>query len=286
MVWNRGADVLVLDRGEKMAGSRAAACLMKPSWLTKLGDKATIGMEQLDQLYGLKQVDFKIGPIHTNLSWVPPSQILVPVPEDDTVERIDEAFHVARRNVVAYSLGEVGGQLVLKVASGSRARGTYKTELVTCDAALVAAGVWSRELIPTVPPIEAMRGNAQLYKGQIDQPFVSLWAPYRQLTAFNITGEYVWGGDAQAIKAARWDEMRSVASRTRVDNALPPELAAAHERTIPGLRPYVEGHKTGYFDLIGNNLYISTGGAKNGTVIAAYQAKEFADAVMPLKEII
>ena len=42
-----------------------------------------------------------------------------------------------------------------------------------------------------------------------------------------------------------------------------------------GARPYVEGHKGGYFKRTGTKTWVSTGGAKSGTALAALQAWKF-----------
>ena len=42
-----------------------------------------------------------------------------------------------------------------------------------------------------------------------------------------------------------------------------------------GARPYVEGHKAGYFQQVSPKTWVSTGGAKNGTILAAAQALAF-----------
>jgi hypothetical protein len=52
-------------------------------------------------------------------------------------------------------------------------------------------------------------------------------------------------------------------------------MVATKYKVSVGARPYVVGNKVGYFEQARPRLWVSTGGAKNGTVLAAWQAYRF-----------
>jgi glycine/D-amino acid oxidase-like deaminating enzyme len=276
LAFRAGFDVLVLDRGEAQAGSHAAACLMRPSWLTSLGDKVPIAMATLESLYGVSKVTMKVGPLNADLSWVSPNAIRLPTPQEHDIVKLDDGFHIARRDLIQYGDGKA---LVSRRTWGRGEDTPHDLETLAYDHLLIAAGVWSKELAPYMPDIDALRGEAQLYDAQLHQPFVTPWAPYKQVVGFNITPDTVWGGDGSAILAKNWSKERSQQVRDRIDSYMPETVVPHHISTMVGLRPYVKGHKQGYFHSPQPGVYVSTGGAKNGTVLAAYQAKCFVDAI-------
>jgi hypothetical protein len=150
---------------------------------------------------------------------------------------------------------------------------------------LVAAGIWTQELLRDyVPAIRGLWGASMRFKGcQLEQPRIHVYAPYRQAVAFNIAKNEVWMGDGTALVEKTWmaeEEQRlfSTAGRASELFGLPsphtPEGTKAIRSQV-GVRPYVEGHKAGFFKQVEANVWVSTGGAKNGTVLAAWQAHRF-----------
>ncbi len=256
----RGADVLIIDRAEPLAGSKAAACLMRPSWLSKLAQNGKDGLAVLDRLYGLRTIRFKAGPIYTDVHWVPPSEILTLFPQRRVYGNVI--------NIHPEYLG---------VLTGFNDERTVTQ--IAYDKLLIATGAWACELAET-PPIDALMGHAQIYRGQLQQPFIRPWAPYKQIVGFNVTPSEVWCGDGGAILKDNWTEERTKLTRERCNDQLPLDVMTQHHRTLEGYRPYVKGHGGGYFRQLRNKVWVSTGGAKNGTVLAAYQAKLFADAAL------
>jgi hypothetical protein len=53
---NEGYDAITIDANLRYAASTAAGCLIKPSWLSCLGNKYKDGMGTLDKLYGLTKI--------------------------------------------------------------------------------------------------------------------------------------------------------------------------------------------------------------------------------------
>ena len=76
-----GHEVLVIDRGERYAGSKPAACLMKPSWFSSLGRKVHVpALRLLGDLYDIKNIEFTAGIklLKVDVMWIDPATILRP----------------------------------------------------------------------------------------------------------------------------------------------------------------------------------------------------------------
>lgn len=243
----RGARVVVVNPCVPEAASPAAACLIKPSWLSSLNkDQIATGYGVLRGLYGVETLPFNDGLI--SIDWVPPQKILDPLPEVEYAPQ-----HIAE---------EVGDGWV-KLSNGDKLKGKI----------LVAAGVYSQYLVD-MPPVRSLMGLSLIFKGTMP-PRMKVYAPYKQAIAFNVEKESIWFGNGVSILRENWDTSAQL------------EKAVAQAKKLFGLdgpfsyqygaRPYVEGHKAGYFAKIHNNTWVSTGGAKNGTILAAYQAAKFVE---------
>lgn len=243
-LWTLGLNSVMMDRQEHDAGSGPAACLMKPSWFSSLGkDVYEPSLRLLDGLYGVHDISFKVGPVHTDVHWCDPSIVLGPKPEIMDVQEVGPGWVQTQR------------------------------ERFEARTVVVAAGVWTGSLVP-VPGLTGRAGAAFLWpSAKIKEPFISPWAPYRQLVAFN-RGDGAWVGDGTAIKPENWSEERLHTSAQRCARAvgLPIEKA----KVMYGVRPYVPKVKPCYLD-IKPGLIVATGGAKNGTLAAGWCAHRIAE---------
>jgi hypothetical protein len=107
------------------------------------------------------------------------------------------------------------------------------------------------------------------------KPTINVYAPYRQAVWFNRDENEAWFGDGTAIVAKNFD--RSHIDRTKNRSI---EMARFYDiRSVSGQRPYVKTSSPGFFKKLGNNLFVSTGGAKNGTILAALQTLELLKSV-------
>lgn len=251
-----GHSVTILDAGLEGAGSKPAACLMKPSWFSSLGKEVyDPALFLLDDLYGVQNVDFELRPKlgTATVHWIPPRKILRP-------------------NLITHAtVTGVGVRRVDYVGANG--------EVINAepDLVVVAAGIWTQLLLSQCEQ-QAQKGVAFLLPNKrIDQPFIRPWAPYKQLVAFN-RGDGLWVGDGTAIKAANWTEEREVKSRSRCIESLrldeghygeEPEIQA-----IVGNRPYAKGHKPCLLEEVSSGLWVASGGAKNGTLAAGWAASE------------
>jgi glycine/D-amino acid oxidase-like deaminating enzyme len=244
-----GHRVTVIDNYSPWAASKCSANLTKPSWLESLGrEKAEIAYGVLNQLYHVQKIDCLIRPLlnrHFSLDYVDPAELLLKPDIEDAVTRV--------------------GDGIVYLKSGKILKGNV----------LLAAGIACNQFVD-MPSIKRLVGSSLRIKGQVKQPSVYLYAPYKHAVAFNM-GEEVWCGDGAAILEKNWSEERVTTLKDRAKKFF--ELNPAKAEVRVGVRPYVEGFKAGYFKQVYPRTWVSTGGAKNGMVLAAYQAHQFVSAL-------
>jgi glycine/D-amino acid oxidase-like deaminating enzyme len=248
-----GHRVITIDEECLGAASKPAACLMKPSWFSSLG-KAVYdpALQLLDELYGVQQVTFKAGKLLAKVHWCSPASIL---------QRADRLEHVSR-------LTQVGRKWRVTLDTS----GTF----LTAPTVIVAAGIWTEDLVPVEGGMTGLAGVAYLWPEQhIHEPFVRVWAPYRQLVAFN-RGDGLWVGDGTAIKEENWTSDRERVCYQRCSKAV--GLFREQPDQLFGVRPYVK-QKPCYLKEAEPGLWVATGGAKNGTLAAAWCASEIVKAL-------
>lgn len=267
LLW-AGRDAHCIDDARPDAGSGPAACLMKPSWLTKM-DRADRehAFEVLERLYGVQWLKFSLGPLKVgDVAWVPPAKILND-PTGNGRTLYGRVFEIAQREFH-------GKHLVSFRSSGGQ------VGRVACSNLIVAAGVWCSELFPEIVQ-KAQGGWAHTWKmDALDAGlgnFIQPWAPYRQITGFHRGPTEYWIGDAQALKPESCSDEQRARSLGRCADAaeLPPEAARTHF----GYRPYASGlgGKPALVHRVGDRVWVATGGAKNGTIGAAWAAREMVE---------
>ncbi len=257
-----GMDVLMVDARRPGSGSGPSASLMKPSWLQSVTTSAQdLAYAVLDRHYGVHDLSFKVGPMKVDtVRWCDPRKIMKP-------EALALRVFQIRPNGPGW------------VVEGMITESNYEIHLETLTV-IVAAGVWSWQLVP-VPGLTGKAGAAVVYRNaQIKQPFIRPWAPYKQVTAFNL-GPDLWVGDSSAILEKNWtaerqqqtvDRCSAVVEQEDFYPDLPPE-----KEVLVGVRPYVPkkhfaaGHPC-YLKEHKPGLWVATGGAKNGTIAAGWCA--------------
>jgi glycine/D-amino acid oxidase-like deaminating enzyme len=243
---SRGFDVTVIGEPRRYEASPAAGCVLSPNWLSSL---SAAQIEQayavLGEHYVLHDMKFRTSLLSFKAKRIDPASILVaPDVQARVVNVRDGAVDYVQDGVAQTASGTV----------------------------VVAAGVWSRELVPGMPPIRGLYGASLRFPGQMDAT-LNVYAPYRQSVGFNIQPGTVWFGDGSALIQKTWEKERiaRIAKTTeRASQMFGAPLVSAE--VAEGARPYVEGHKGGYLNWVAEQLVVSTGGAKNGTVLAALHA--------------
>lgn len=230
-----GYETVIFDNDKKNAGSKPAACLMKPSWMSSVDYKPALKL--LEQHFEVKTIPFKVAIVKTDCFWVDPVSIL------------------SSHSVVEDTVLEVGDGFVRTATK------TVKGLVV------VAAGFWSKALLPSMPDIKGMCGSA-VHTSGVAKATIHVYAPYRQAVWFNIAEDKVWFGDGTSILIKNFSAEHVARTKARaVDWA-----KLTPEKVVSGIRPYVVGNAGGFFQKISDKLFVTTGGAKNGTILAASQA--------------
>lgn len=251
-----GRDVMVIDSERAFAGSKPAACLMKPSWFSSMGREIyEPALELLEELYGVKDIQFTLRPTSrpATVHWCNPRDIL------SAPRVIGEVVHVAPGQV-RVNLRDIDGETILEA-----------------PLIVVAAGIWTEYLLPQYPQLGQM-GAAFLWQDTfLHRPFIQPWAPYKQIVGFN-RGDGMWVGDGTAIKMENWTTERQDASKERCWNATARSFLDKEPEVLLGVRPYARGHKPCLLEEVGKGLWVASGGAKNGTLAAAHAALTIARA--------
>lgn len=260
-----GLETLNIDDKNPEAGSRPAACLMKPSWFSSLGKEIyDPALETLDRLYGVQDLTMNLRPklAEATVHWVPPSKILTGA---GTLHGTVEAINPGSR-----------GYLVRK-SDGV---------ILYAKSVIVAAGVWSARLAPVEGGLKGQAGVAFLWPSSTlpaiqGGGFIQPWAPYRQLVAFD-RGDGTWVGDGTSIIRQNWTPERQGTSYERCARAVgrqgEGDLQTGRARALFGIRPYVK-RKPCYLEQVDNGLWVATGGAKNGTLAAGHCARVIGEAL-------
>lgn len=248
-----GHEVTVIDAGLPWAASKASGCVLAPSWLSSLSSaQIDTAMGVLRSLYTVHDLEFQ-----TNLLKKFKAQ-RVHTPDVLVKPDVEGRVTGVGNGAVAVSIdGRPSGQLFGKV--------------------LVAAGIGSRALLPRMPPIRALWGASMLIPSKMKEPRLHVYAPYRQAVAFEMAEGWTWFGDGTALIEKTWMHERQARIQATVHRAgqLFKLRGLSTSQVRDGARPYVEGYKAGYFGKVDKNTWVSTGGAKLGTVLAALQAHQF-----------
>ena len=260
-----GLTVLTVDDRRPDAGSAPAACLMRPSWFSSLGKEVyEPALSKLDELVGVQELSFTVAPtnIKTKVSWCDPKKVLLDQSEVRTVrvsriERVNDGWFVAFDNS-AFDTGLVRHPLVP----------------VSARMVIVAAGIWTPMLVPEVDVV-GQAGIAWLWPSDdIAEPFIRVWAPYKQIVAFN-RGDGLWVGDGTTVR--HWNETHRNKAYTRCKDAVGKTKSAPIG--LFGYRPYVQDAKPCFLKEVKKGFWVATGGAKNGTLAAGWCADQITKAV-------
>lgn len=233
-----GAHVTVVDGGSCDSGSQAAACLLTPRWLAAIDVHAQRQAYQiLSSIAHVHTLKFNTGVpgVKADIDWVAPADLLVKPDVRDEVEKLGD--HSAFPDQV------------MLVATGYRAG-----------------------KLAAIPEIKPIVGVSLIFPGQMTEPRVRIWAPYRQAIAFNISSSSIWFGDGTAIQQKNW-------SNTRIDDTVRRAkdiMGLVNPIAVQvGVRPKMDGFPKGYLAKVGRGKWVMTGGYKNGTALYALLAQRF-----------
>jgi glycine/D-amino acid oxidase-like deaminating enzyme len=253
-----GMDVLIIDDGRPRSGSRAAGCLMKPSWLQKMGkDNVERSFRLLDRLYGLRTVSLKAGPVSVNAEWINP---------DVVMDRDAKWPDWIGRKVIKVSTYPGGNRVRFLNPDNPLDHANAKHVIVAC-------GAWTRQLITGVPVVGKVGLSLRLFK-EVEDNRISVWAPYKQLVRFSCDG-FHWAGDGTAILEKNWDGLREEQSTKRISDF----AGQGGGEVRIGVRPFAQTSDPAALEEVAPGLWSLTGGGKNGTAAAGWAAAKLLEAL-------
>lgn len=255
-----GQRVLVIGDDRPDSGSKPAGCIIKPSWVSSLNRlEYAQGIKLLGQLYGVRTIQFSLrGVGRTDAQHVNPQAILRGCTHHpDFVEG------------KVCNTGEDGKAVAVQFTNyeGEKPYAAVARHLV------VAAGIWTGELCPWVQT-KAQYGWS--FRGPpVREPIISLWAPYRQVVAFNMDDGRSWSGDGSSLKleSATHERQQKALHRCVVAMQHDPLVRGTYE-VARGARPYADTQGKPCVVARRGSVWAVTGGAKNGTIAAAWAARE------------
>lgn len=268
-----GRNVTIVDAERPHAGSGPAACIMKSSWLTSMSKREQdASMMVLDKLYGVQELKAKVNfGAQVKVYWVPPRDILKP-----------GRYTTARVSAIGM---DREGPLWKKGIEGPGWAETYRAKTI-----IVAAGVWSGQLC-SVPNLTGTKGvaftwNVSNFSGPGDAlppglppPAIRVWAPYKQLLSVQRAPDELWVGDGTAVKPDSMDLDRVNACLKRCSEFV--GLPASEAKHHLGIRPTIKGLKApAHIEQVLPNIWVATGGAKNGTAGAGWAAYKLGEALL------
>lgn len=248
-----GHNVTVIGIEKPETGLSAAGCLMKPSWTSKIPRRDEC-LKMLGNLIGVREVPFKIiNPVNVFVEdcWALDKTALLTHPEFKPgggvtwIEQEIIGIHYDR------------GVVLTKVRSTT----TREWEVLehSADVVIECMGAWS-------PHAKARYGVSFEHRGEFSGR-IKPWRPFTQLVGFNISPDWVWAGDGTALSMMGSFDIQK--SQKRVENF----TGAKAERVIVGRRPYSIGKTNDPCHMFEDGMVkVVTGGAKNGTIAAAWAA--------------
>lgn len=257
----QGRRVISIDAAHDTRGSNAAGCVMKPSWLSKLGDDFTPAMDLLAELYSsFSSRPFRVnGMAWANCYWVRPDQVLLDPMKGDFTDEGDDRRGNAEHVICDEAMG--WPQVIYYDTVG---RHQVEAPLI-----VVAAGIWTEHLLPELRGrVTAKWGVATRSDAELQDNFITQWAPYRQTVGVSLDPRLIWTGDGSALnKPPVGAQLEAILNREQVKGA----IASRH---ILGARPYAKlaGNQPALLEEVRPGVWAATGGAKNGTAAAAWCA--------------
>jgi len=246
-----GREVVFIDDERPEAGSAPSGMLTKPGWYQSMGRKVyEPALENLQINYSLQECQFDLG-----------------ISKHGKV-KVGGVYYVSPKDVLRNPHEKATVQSVGTDGQVHTMGATLKAKLV-----IVAAGVWANQLVP-VPKMQGKKGVSFFFKVPKDletTDIIRLWAPYKHLVLHRRSPTEVWTGDGTAILPENWKDERVAECLARIykHTGLPKDLPV---KAIMGIRPYVPKARPCYVEQISPNVWIATGGAKNGLIAAGWAA--------------
>ena len=241
-----GVEFELFDDNQEYGASRASENLFSKNWGKTLGNAVTVsGISVLERLYKTQTIPFNTGKHINHVLHIPACETVWKTPTRKRVVKVSDGFVVTE--------------------DGEEYRGVV----------LVAAGVWSRNLLPQMKSLTCLSGHGLIFKGTLTkEPLMDFWAPYRHRKIFQRAPGEISFGDTTCISEKNYDPKTHVAASIKRANdaGLDPKNLL---KILYGHRPYYPAQKKGFYSKLSEKLYVSTSGWNFGLVIYAHQTERF-----------
>jgi glycine/D-amino acid oxidase-like deaminating enzyme len=242
-----GMEVINLDDGRPMAGTAPSGGHLKPGWFGGLKKtEYEPAMDLLDRVWGLHSEPFRVYPLMTTT----------------IVYRVDTDLVLASPRVEdrVVSVRCLHNYPLVCTESGEEYR---------CRLLVLATGAWVRELVPNLS-VKLRQGVSFRLKGDLREPFILPWAPFKQVVAHQHASGVIWAGDGSAILPDNWDDARTNACLRRCMRAVGGEPEVL--RSSFGFRAYHGSESPCLLHRVGPRTWVAAGAGKMGTIAAGWCA--------------
>jgi hypothetical protein len=261
-----GLKVQIIDDHDPLSGSRPSGGCVKPSKLTGLGnDDFEEAMALMAELYGAEDVRFAIKPSG--------GFVKVNTRQLD-MEKVFGVKHVHAKVHKILDDPEDLPAVVYDLPGG--------TVISEANMLVVAAGMGCAKMFPEVFPdntLTAKQGVSFQFEGEVDEPYVETWAPYKQVTVHNVQTAggttRIWASDGSALIPKNWTDERTFQCLERVTKSL---RKAGYDVDEPvaihtGLRPFHKAKpKPCFLEEVSPDIWVATGAGKFGCISAGWAA--------------
>lgn len=276
---HQGIETLLLDSNEPLSGTAPSGGHLRPSWFKGMEKEDYIpAMDVLDQCWELIEEEFRITAGESF--------------KLETFKRVnvDHVFKTPRTHAKAFRIEDKESMPLVRLRPLDAEPGALKGtalrggigKAVRAKLLIVAAGYWTRGLLPEVFPHDSDRyllqgktGISFRYSGQLKTPFVEQWAPYKQIVAHNQNTEEIWIGDGTAILDKNWTASKSAQCLKRCEKFLTNHKKRKHKllKQLTGIRPFIKSGPVPCFcQRVYPNVWAVTGASKLGTIAAGWAA--------------
>ncbi len=248
-----GHEVRVFDRRNALAGSVPSGGHLKPSWLTAIPSKdLDRALEALNRLYKVESLMCRFAGL-----------------KDIELLRVDVETVLNTGLVIETEVTCVGDGWMKYV-------GPDGEDLTAIGTTIVAAGIWTGELIPSIKHLlTGKKGMSFTYATQEPmENIIAPYAPYKQIVRTAHGPGKIWIGDGSAIIEKNWSQDTEGRIYSRIAPYAPKE--ATEVLIQRGIRPYIAGEGLGQ---VSDHLWYATGGGKSGMALAAVYANKLAEAL-------
>lgn len=260
-------DVQIIDDNAPLSGSRPSGGCIKPSKLTGLDEADFVkAVAVMEEMFGMHSIRFAIKPVGGFV-------------KVDTYQiDMQRVFGVEKTvGIVSEIIDDPEDLPAVRYSSGPD--GDIVSE---ADWVIVAAGMGNAKLLPHIYPdktLTAKQGVSFQFEGEVDEPYVQTWAPYKQITIHNVQtaggDTRIWASDGSALIPKNWTDERTFQCMERVTNSL---RKAGYEVDDPvaihmGLRPFHKDKpKPCQLEEVSDCIWAATGAGKFGCISAGWAA--------------